>query len=362
MHIGNQCRLGAILVAISYVIGDTFFENLQSRFAVNDRFAITAQNSISLLTFLFTTDNISCQMLFSSLGIEFIQDIAVGRKEVGEIYTFAFIAKLKTSSGRHLVLGIGERIPECLKFTNMFTLNLTNAADPGNQWILAMHPAGGLALVVSNRFGFFLNSNRVAGEWLRWEDGKGKFYPRAMDISNDGFIFVATHTHFMNGQIDNDDPDRKVILVDMPIPSLFCFKLDGGIISQKVLQLMGVIDLLSEGIDFRQQTVMTISVAGAVQNRDWSVMIGLPYMDTVFLVRVLIDGSLIAKMHRSPQKGVNFGHSIYMTENRTYAVLASSLPTLPWSSSRVQASIFRFMTEFSFELFISTRALQRNHD
>jgi hypothetical protein len=326
MHFGGQYCLGVIIVAVSNLAGDTFVENLESRLAVNYRFAITAQNSISLITFVFIPDGINCRMLFSNLGIEFIQDIVVGRKEVGKFYTFALIAKLKSVPDRHLVLVIGERIPGgCLQFTNVLTFNLTDAIDPGNKWILGIHPAGGLALAVGNRLGAFLTLNGNGGEWYLWKDSKAKHYPRAIDISTDGFIFVAMHIHYMDGQIDNDDPDRRVIVSDIPIPTLFYYKLDESIIFRGARSLLGYSDILSGGIDYREHAFMTISVGGLVQDSDWSIAVGLPYMDMVFLVKVLVNGSLVTKMHRSPQTGVQFGHSIYMTENRTYAVLAFSL-------------------------------------
>ena len=42
--------------------------------------------------------------------------------------------------------------------------------------------------------------------------------------------------------------------------------------------------------------------------------------------------------HISPEKNIEFGQSVAMLDGKSYAVLARSLPTLPWALSRIQVN------------------------
>ncbi len=81
---------------------------------------------------------------------------------------------------------------------------------------------------------------------------------------------------------------------------------------------------------------MSMSVYGSAANNDLTVAVGLPHLDTVVFYMLDSKGTLYRKVNTSPQQDIDFGRSLFLTNNGIYGVLASSRPTLPWATSRIQ--------------------------
>jgi hypothetical protein len=83
---------------------------------------------------------------------------------------------------------------------------------------------------------------------------------------------------------------------------------------------------------------MSISLIDHIQQ----FIIGIPFLD--MLVFLLWDNTnastepVIVRKYISPQRGTLFGKSVALLDDNTFAVLAHTLSTPPWSSSQVQVS------------------------
>jgi hypothetical protein len=86
----------------------------------------------------------------------------------------------------------------------------------------------------------------------------------------------------------------------------------------------------------KQHSMLSISL----HEESNMIVVGIPLLDMVVILSVQEKAQppVINKTHVSSQIGTFFGKSVAMLDNNTYAVLAQSIPTLPWSSSQVQAS------------------------
>ncbi|CAF4944166.1 unnamed protein product, partial [Rotaria sp. Silwood1] len=83
------------------------------------------------------------------------------------------------------------------------------------------------------------------------------------------------------------------------------------------------------------------------------IIIGIPSFDKILIVSVHTrENPKIVKEHHSIHSGVLFGQSVAMLNDGFYAVLAHSLPTLPWSLSQVQVYSIDDSSEHIYPLFV----------
>ena len=94
---------------------------------------------------------------------------------------------------------------------------------------------------------------------------------------------------------------------------------------------------------------MSLTLRGSLGGDDFVKAIGFPSIDSVFLYYAVKGGSMVHTMHRSTEKGVNFGQAVTLAANNTYGVLSSALATPPWSTGRVQVRCV-----FSSSYFMNT--------
>ena len=69
-----------------------------------------------------------------------------------------------------------------------------------------------------------------------------------------------------------------------------------------------------------------------------TVIIGMPFIGTVYILSFEDVLPKLIFTHISPEKNIEFGQSVAMLDGKSYAVLARSLPTLPWALSRIQVN------------------------
>ena len=69
-----------------------------------------------------------------------------------------------------------------------------------------------------------------------------------------------------------------------------------------------------------------------------TMIIGMPFIDTVYILSFEDVLPKLIFTHISPEKNIEFGQSVAMLDGKSYAVLARSLPTLPWALSRIQVN------------------------
>ena len=79
---------------------------------------------------------------------------------------------------------------------------------------------------------------------------------------------------------------------------------------------------------------MTISV----HEDSKTMIIGMPFIDTVYILSFEDILPKVIFTHISPEKNIEFGQSVAMLDGKSYAVLARLLPTLPWALSRMQVN------------------------
>lgn len=72
-------------------------------------------------------------------------------------------------------------------------------------------------------------------------------------------------------------------------------------------------------------------------------IVGIPHLECIYIFSIEKNALDLVKNHSSPEKNILFGKSVAMIDVNSYAVLAYSLPTLPWSSSQIQVNLLIYL-------------------
>jgi hypothetical protein len=194
-------------------------------------------------------------------------------------------------------------------------------------YAFTMHPFGKQVYVIGNGYLCKLDVGLYTCATLNVLNATNIFI-KTIEVTRDNYIFIGIYSQKMNELV----------------PELYICQIVDGPTTNLVFHS----PLMSTGEIPRGQATMTMSVHGSLNDpTEFALAIGIPDIDAVFLYVLTPDSTLSAKMHRSPLKGIRFGQSIIITQDRLYGVLAASLSTRPWSNSRIQVQFLPLMFTFS---------------
>jgi hypothetical protein len=325
----------------------TQYDGYGSLLTMNEYFIVFAQNDIKqfqMVTDPFTNRSRLCSDRYISIKhgtdsfTDFIYSVSIGSNQIrveDEVY-FAFI---DADSSRNLFLTIVfYTVPSSLSICNNYSrhlnLNISDLSFTENA-VIGMDPRGSRvyvvgvhhivvfdirtenALIYTNDDVFGLSSSGPSSLPLIIN-----IFPKAISVSEDHLVYVIGQRH-----------DNFQYLA-------YLHTLDFNDLNHTQVRLRAAIRLSAfdygiAAVDISQYSMMSIFI----DEEQKLIIIGIPYVDTVLLLTLNETDQLeTIKRHESTEKHVSFGKSVVLLPNNSYAVLAYTQSTLPWSTSQVQVS------------------------
>ena len=146
--------------------------------------------------------------------------------------------------------------------------------------------------------------------WSAWKESMDKFYPKAISVTMDNYVFVGVN----------------VQMIDTIVPALYTAELGTkGIFSEPLKDFVEL-----PGVEVNSiKSPMSIALHGLLYGDSLVIAFGFPSVDIVLLYIRISTQKVVSKIHRSLEKGINFGQAVILTDNQTYGVLSSALTTSP---------------------------------
>jgi hypothetical protein len=194
--------------------------------------------------------------------------------------------------------------------------NLPLGIHPHNSYVCVVQLTGTLCLDIS------LNTTQTYENTNLW-DQTAYILGQAIVVTDDHHLFLLAY--------------RVIESQEKSSPYLYSTLLSNTSAS-KPLAMIDLSTNYSNHHLFEQKQYSMLSMC--VHEESNMIVVGIPLLDTVVILSVQekAQSLVINKKHVSSQIGTFFGKSVAILDNSTYAVLAQSIPTLPWSSSQIQAS------------------------
>jgi hypothetical protein len=314
---------------------------LGNNLAINKHYAIFVENDLQRLIIItrpFSSDSETNILSYKDSklngSIVYVYKIVLRAIQNDTYPTFAIIAE-DTNHKLHLVVFRTNQ----WGYSNNF--ELWRPLDVVYEWkrlALGMDPYGTRVYVVM--FGETLcldissNTSVMYNNGILW-DQHGFIFPEAIVVTEDHSLFLLAHRvtdqelympHFYSTNLSD-------LSIPVSTPATM-IKLSTLVLSEHFLE------------DQKQYTMLSM----ALNEESNMIIVGIPYLDMITIISIQEKSKppIIIKTHVSSQKGVLFGKSVLMLDNNTYAVLAHSIPTLPWSLSQVQVSLLNESMNHNF--------------
>ena len=258
---------------------------------------------------------------YALLGTEIVQSLSISQKPSElQLIELVFIGGPRNSSERslfHTKLQTDEN-NRSLSIVHSNGTSITSLSSEGFESVVGIHPLGTRAVVIGDRGGYVYDMQTLSGyDWSTWDGLDLEHYPKAISISRDGHVFVGANTQ-IRGAI---------------VPTLYVAEFDPN--DTEAHPLSPIDDVRNVEVKSIRAPI-SMALRGALFGDDFAWIVGFPSLDLVVLFKRAAGSEVFIKKHRSAEKGINFGQSVVLTDNNTYGVLSSALPTAPWSTGRVQ--------------------------
>ena len=292
--------------------------------ANNDQWLVLAHNREEVFHFTrspYQSPTVIFDLSYTSLETDIVQSLSIPEQAFNfELIEFVFIGGLRNSAERSLFHAKlrKDEAKQSLLIVHLNRTSITSLSSVGFESVVGIHPLGMYAVVVGDRGGYIYDMNTSSGHgWSAWDDSTDEHYPRVVSVSRDGNVFVGANT-LVKGAI---------------VPTLYFAKVDpDGIQAQRLTSVEDKRNVEVKSI----RAPMSMALRGVYNGDDFAWLVGFPSLDLVVLLYTTKGPDIFVKTHRSVEKGINFGQSVVLTENKTYGVLSSALPTAPWSTGRVE--------------------------
>jgi hypothetical protein len=302
--------------------------------AVNEYMAVFAENVLQRFTVIgnpFSSDSkpesLPYTRVISSMNLVgsfvYIHNIVTGTRPNGLNSVFAMVAEDMNNKFYLIVMLIAFNSRPDYRYILWRELikldaleNLPLGIDPQSTYVYVVQFTHTLCLDINS------NSTINYDNALLW-DQEAFIFSQAIVVTEDHHLFLLG---FRILESDELSPHLYSVLLSntsAPMP-------------------LSMIELFTEHSNnplFNQKQHSMVSIS--LHKESNMIIVGVPFLDTVVVlsVREASQSPVIIRRHISSQTGTFFGKSVAMLDDNTYAVLVPSAPTLPWSSSQVQASI-----------------------
>jgi hypothetical protein len=309
-----------------------------SLLVINENVAIIAQNDqeqFTIITHPFSNRSNKCDLPYYTIEhnlnstTRFVYNMAIGTEENASQITFSYIYENWKRDVFLTVVFLEFTDTGCVRAVNQTAVNMTDL-NMKEHALVGMDPYGKRAYAVGTDYIVCIEVQTDNIWQLKIEelfdnqDNVGNlFFPKALVVNEDHYIF-AVGQRFNNLQFI---PHLLVLNFQSPPNVTLCSFTN-----------LSTFNFGPSSIDITRYSTMSISLLDEVQQ----FIIGIPHLD--MLIFLSWDRTNISKKpitvrtHVSPQRGIFFGKSVALLDNNTFAVLAHTLPTLPWSTSQVQVS------------------------
>jgi hypothetical protein len=292
--------------------------------AANDQLIVFARNRDGAFHFTLNPSETSTLILrldYTSIQTEVVRSLSIpANPSTLQPIQLVFIGGPRNSTERklfHAKLQIDES-NKTLFVIHLWNTSITSLSSVGMECALGMHPLGTHVVIVGDRGGYIYDMEESSGYyWSSWEGSIDNFYPKAISVTMDKYVFVGVN----------------VQTIDTILPSLYTAEFDSkGIISAPLKEFVEL-----PGVEVTSiKSPMSIALHGLLYGDGLVIAFGFPSVDIVLLYVRISARKVVSKVHKSLEKGINFGQAVILTDNQTYGVLSSALPTSPWSTGRVQ--------------------------
>jgi hypothetical protein len=259
----------------------------------------------------------------------FVYNVVIGAKQNASQLMFSYIDENWRRDVFLTIVFLETTITGCVRAINRIAINITDL-NMQEHALVGMDPYGKRAYAVGTYFIVCVEIEtgeqwQLATEQLfnNQSNSGDFFFPKALVVTEDHYIFAVGH-RFTNLQF---------------LPYLLVL----NFLSRTNITLSSATELSKfnfgpSAIDITRDSTMSISLLDEVE---WFI-IGIPHLDMILVLswnRTDVNKEpTIVRKQNSSQRGILFGKSVALLDNNTFAVLALTLPTLPWSTSQVQVS------------------------
>lgn len=314
------------------------YDGYGSLLVMNEHLAILAQNDQEYFTIIrhpFTRHWKKCVLPYNiiehrlSSMTRFVYNIALGKKQNESQLVFSYINE---NWQRDVFLTIVFLMPTdtgCLQIVNQITVNITDLGMQERSHV-AMDPHGKRAYAIGI-YHIVCVDIETSSKWQidtaklfnNGNNSESLFFPKASVITEDQFLFIV-------GQKLNNFQF---------FPYLFVLNITSMSDSLLVSSIkLSDFNFGSSSVDMSRYTTMSICLSEHIEQ----FLIGIPSLDMLIFLSWnrgnISEEPRILRRSISSKRGISYGKSITLFDDRTFAVLAHQLSTLPWSTSQVQVS------------------------
>ena len=297
------------------------------RLAINEYFGVLADNDLEQFQIFYSiySSNTCIQSLNYLYFDQYIYSVAVGSRQNASQYYFAYIGEYENMTSQTF-FGF-QTMTNCnVSQGHNIIINLNEKYQRNS--IIGIDPYGTLVFVVSSTQVFCFNINSgLMNELTITFPFPWQYSPRSIVV--DEHQIAHTIGYFCQQEF-RCYIDFLQISIDSLISTL---KYTKQILSNNDIHSGRLFESTSPMTD------MSLSM-----NIDLKIfLVGIPYDNTIYIYNYSTNGtySLMSSLTYN-QVGAGFGKSVAWLDNETIAILAYSLPTLPWSTSQIQVNIFFF--------------------
>ncbi len=309
-----------------------------SLLAINEYLAILAQNDqehFTIITNPFTNQSNKCTLPYDTMQrklssiTRFVYNVAIGVKQNASQLVFSYIDENWRRDVFLTITFLESTNTGCVRAVNRIAVNITDLKMQEHA-LVGMDPYGKRAYAMGT---YYIVCVEIE-TGVRWQldietlfdnqDTFGNlFFPKALVITEAQYIF-AVGQRFTNLRF---------------LPYLVVLKfLSPSNITVLSTTKLSEYNFGPSSIDITRSSTMSISLLDHIQQ----FIIGIPSLDMlVFLSWNNANASeepVIVRNYIPSQRGTLFGKSVALLDDNTFAVLAHTLSTPPWSSSQVQVS------------------------
>ena len=307
-----------------------------SLLAINDYIAILAQNeqeSFMIMINHFSNDSHSCMLPYDTkqddlvLLTRFVYSVAVGGKEDANHLRFAYIYENWQRDVFLTVVSLFPTADSCVEMGRRIVHNITDFKMQ-EQAVVGMDPFGkrayalGTYFIVCIEIETNIKTHFDTSILINKQKNRGNlFFPKAFVVTENHSILAVGH--------------NLTNLKFLPYLVVWDFLSLDAVCLSSTTELSNF-NFGPASVDINRYSVISISFLDELE----AFIVGIPHLDMILFLSWNHTNArqppLITRRFISSQKGISFGKSVALLENNTFAVLAHTQSTPPWSTSQVQ--------------------------
>ncbi|UJR19521.1 hypothetical protein I4U23_022651 [Adineta vaga] len=308
------------------------YDSYGSLLAINEYLSIFAQNDKEQFTIIrnpFSNESIKCILPYRTIErsltslTHFIYNIIIGIKQTEHQLTFSYINENRRRDVFLSIVSLTSISNGCVSISNYISINITDFRMQEHS-LVGMDPYGKRAYAIGIYYIICYDIETNYTSIINTEfvhKNENYFFPKSLIINENHFLFIVGQ-RFINIQFLS-------YLIVLNFTSI-----DNLTISS--LTELSKYNFGSSSIDITRNSMISISLLDHID----LFIIGIPYLNMIMILSwktfYINNEILILQNYIHPQKGILFGKSLVLLDNKTFAVLAYSLSTLPWSTSQIQ--------------------------